>query len=1103
MPSTNQCIGSHYDELKHRVFYFNYNSAGYNGIYIYDVKANTITPLLISYVDSTEDLFGFDPKYPIPSVNILYRTEEDGDILYWTDRLNRPMKLNIKEAIDKVYGTDWKKEYLTVARKMPLLSAQCQYSDDSSRNINTLKNKVYQFRYQWVYKDDTKSCWSPWSKLFAPANVDTLSNEINPTKNNVIYVDMPSVGGDIKEVRIGARHSIVDAFSDTFWVDTLTTAEFNALTSTVSGLKRYNFYNTEAYPFIDKSEDAFLFDYVPVKANAQELLNGNVLIYGGITEGVTFDVPFTNNEISLPYVELVANAGGGSSSDKLTTSVEDKQPSSPPYSNESYYIYLTGTPDIGDVINLNISMYDTGGQTHYASASVSYTVQAGSTTLAAIQSALVAAINANTTVQAFRITAAPNSSPLGVKLTGSTYTSNGTQFTKILNVSHSVVWVNPPSNGTTNEVNTAIYKHKSTYRFGLVYFDEFGVTNGVVTASNMNVNTPEIYPPSETTIPLVGTSSPTIPAITFSLTHTPPSWAKYFSFVRTNNLSISDFKNIKTNSTFLDGTEYGYLDITNYNNNTSGWPVYEFKKGDRVRVLGKYDGYATVKDYPILDLLTIKPGTSDVGHFIKVPYDNSTDVTANWLMSQWGTVGNNEFSIEVYSPSVNADPNSDLQLFYEFGESYEIYTDVNGNRSHKGATQNQVRGTGAQPALYTFKRGDVYSRQRLNYMWIVDQSVSDNYSSKVIGNGRSFVKDQYAKQIYYPTTVRYSLEYQPNTSINDTNRFLSGNLDEYDREKGAIQRLKTRGRQMRIFQSRACGVAPILQNMLQTADGNTVVSQSTEILNKIQYYQGDYGIGEQYCSLACSTQADYFIDPILGAQIRLSNDGMTSLTETYKAHFFLTEKLSKYQKTNYADNFGNGGYAKVLGIYDIFEEEYVACLQGSATDLPEYTIAFSETRNAYSSFYEYYPEWIESAGNLLISWKNGELWTHNNTSAYANFYGTQYSPSIKLIFNENQNIKKHYNTITTLGNTTWVAPSNGDINTNMNQQSKLLQSDFKVRDDKYHAAFKRDANSTGGIYNGNVLKGSWLELNLKPVNPQSLVDLYYVELGIQQPLNNR
>ncbi len=131
------------------------------------------------------------------------------------------------------------------------------------------------------------------------------------------------------------------------------------------------------------------------------------------------------------------------------------------------------------------------------------------------------------------------------------------------------------------------------------------------------------------------------------------------------------------------------------------------------------------------------------------------------------------------------------------------------------------------------------------------------------------------------------------------------------------------------------------------------------------------------------------------------------------------------------------------------------------------------------------------------------MWTHNNSTAYANFYGVQYNPSIKIVFNQNQNIKKHYNTITTLGNTTWIAPSQGDIKTNLGQQSKLVQGDFRIKDDKYHAAFKRDDLSIGGLLNGNVLKGSWIELNLTPVNPQNLVDLYYIDLSIQQPLNNR
>jgi len=98
-------------------------------------------------------------------------------------------------------------------------------------------------------------------------------------------------------------------------------------------------------------------------------------------------------------------------------------------------------------------------------------------------------------------------------------------------------------------------------------------------------------------------------------------------------------------------------------------------------------------------------------------------------------------------------------------------------------------------------------------------------------------------------------------------------------------------------------------------------------------------------------------------------------------------------------NLVNGGYAKILGVYDVFEEQFTTCMQGSADSgnpITEMTFSFYEPKNHYTSFYDYYPEWICNAGNLIITWKNGELWTHNNTSSYSNFYGTQYNPSIRV-----------------------------------------------------------------------------------------------------------
>lgn len=1227
MPSTNQCIGSHYDELKQRVFYFNYNSSGYNGIYVYDMKTNAIQPLLISYVDSIEDIFGFDPKYPIASINILYRTEEEGDILHWTDRKNRPMKLNILEALvsGKTYGSNWKKSYLTVARPMPLKSPVCSYNDDSTKSTNNLRNKLYQFRYRWVYKDNTKSTWGPWSKMFAPLNADTLANDSVQTKNNRIDVSVNTGGKDCYKIEIAARHNIGSAFTDTMLITTLDKAALGISNDT---LYVYNFYNDSSYSYIDKTEESLLFDYSPKTANAQELLNGNILAYGGIKEGNTFD-----KKLDVSFVSsTIANAT--TTSLQITQTNSTYQYSSCALSRNA--ILFTFGGQLTDVISVSLNVNyvfplpeppNGPGGTQTLSKTANYTIVGGD----AIQSVLTA-------LKAQFNSAGSN---FVAVITGDGYTCSTLPANSIL-VSASQGGSNMETHGTYNivrssaaatDVSNSVYKSGSRYSFGMVYFDEFGVTNGVVTTDGFNVVAPE------GSVDTLGTAAISIPKFTLSINHQPPSWAKSFSFVRSDNLSISRFYPIVSENAVRgtgDYVDYMYFNIDKYQKNTTGLRLYEFQKGDRVRILGRKgsvspsptDSYI-IREYAVIDLAdgtSTQPwdatATDSNVTWIKIPYDST-------VMSTYDTSGSPDyFYLEVYSPFSYS--TTDNKIFYEFGENYAITTDVNGNLVHEGQIQSQVSGTSSllqipnstitatpvvqsgnlfvgtykykfefvyangssvpsastsvvtvtgstkvnltnipttygttitgviarkvyrtevngsdykllvtfnddttttyqdniadsslgalmpQPAIYEFIRGDVYQRTRIDpttiaTLYIIDQSVSSKYDSLIVDKGRAFVVDPYAKETYFPTTIRYSLDYQQNTNINNTNRFRPENLDEYDRQRGDIQRLVTRGRQLRVFQNRGCGMAPIYQNVMQTADGSDVVTQNAAVLNKIQYYQGEFGLGDQYCSLASSAQADYFTDPVIGAQVRLSNDGLTSLTEIYKAHYYLNDKLTKYQKktsggTPLPDKFGNGGYAKILGVYDVFEEQFTTCLQGSADStnpITEMTFAFSETRNCYVSFYDYYPEWICNAGNLIITWKNGELWAHNNTTTYSNFYGTQYSPSIKLVFNDHQNIKKHFNTITTLGNTTWVAETQGDINTNLGQQSKLIQSDFRVKDDKYHASFKRDALSTGGLYNGNVLKGTWLEMNLKPVNPQNLVDLYYIELSILQPLNNR
>lgn len=744
---------------------------------------------------------------------------------------------------------------------------------------------------------------------------------------------------------------------------------------------------------------------------------------------------------------------------------------------------------------------DIGSGIEDISTTVSLTVVAGRNTQQLVEADLKTAVNANTTLSSWNIASYTTTlqlvdpDPEFTNKRGLKFGTTPTGTTWVTDLSYSYVYAGGgglPADPTG--VNTACYKHKSRYSFGLCYFNEYGVTDGVITSDSLKVITPEILSSD-----LSGTQL-TVPLIQFNISHQAPSWAKYFSFVRTTNLTCSDFKSIITLTTYKDvGAGYAYLDITDFQTNKNGWEAYSFLKGDRVRIIGLKNGVSSVNDYAVLSLSL----SSELGFtgaladkiWLKIQYDSST-------MLNFGTAGYNNYYIEVYTPTLSA--SDENQVFYEFGETYPIIENGS-NRYHTGMTQSQ---TASQPAIYKFIRGDIYTRLRQSIpsnLWILDKSMSDKYGSKVDGNGRPFVQDPYAKQTYFPTLVRYSLEYQAGTSINQTNRFYAANFDEYDREKGDIQRLKTRGRQLRVFQNRACGVVPILQSLVQTADGNGVLSQSAEIINKIQYYLGEYGVGTQFCSLASSGQADYFSDPVRGCQVRLSGDGITPISELYKGHFYFNPLLVKYNKER--NNITGQGKAKIIAFYDQFNEEFVTCMQESSGTAPDKTVAktvgFNEFRNSYTSFYSYSPEWISTAENLVVSWKNGVLYTHDNTTNYANFYGVQYKPSITLIFNQYEQLKKRYNTMTMLCNKAWIPDTNGDITTNLGQSSSLAITDFLYKDDKLHAAFKRDASSTGGLYNGNVLKGNWLRVNLKPVNGNEFVNLYYIEVINLEPFNNR
>ena len=1282
---TNTCIGSFYDQQKQRVFFFNHNSNGNNGIYIYNTIAGTIQTLFLSNTHSSGDILGFDPNSPITSINIIYNDEYkvaldiDGDVIYWVDSLGRPSKLNIDRRLQGVYSS-YTRTDIDVAKAPPAMPIKCAYENDLNTVNNNLKNSLFQFIYRFVYDDGEKSVWSTGSEIPLPLFSENQDVAADPKKNSRINIYFSTGDQTVRKIELAVRRSSNGVVSD---YGLITSIDKTASSIQSNKVSNYLFYNNSVLTPIDKAEQILLQDYVPQKAKAQELLNGTTLIYGGVTEGYnavtstdfTYTTNTTNGFQNVNGLLFLATQAGVASYGNAT----------------SIEVVLTGAGTNDSGTNIPTTVTSANGATF----NIYLMSPAGVANLINYTSATD---NINTILTGLASSATSiglTTSIVGNKLTISDATIAYWLQASVVNTTNAAAAFS--STYKTNVLSAAI--SSSSYRFGVVYYDDKGRTNGVVNSDSLKVTTARFNADNN------------YPYVNISINGVPPAWAYYYNVVRTENLTYNKnlswvtnraFYNPETYSTSSTASRIVYLGIGNmiqYNEEieaTSGYVSYDYNEGDRIKFLGRISSTGSRvdfnsgadKDFEIVGV-DVNPNINGYiaeGTYIKIKYPQSyidsdfqffkaTDtgvVVPTILLAE----DFQNYKIQIYNLK---QPAGDTQPYYEIGKQFAIGLPTQANRYHVGSEQSQRRGTipSPQPAQVYVNSGDNFFRYRnvpigssysfsagpytqndnngngdrfstiVINVWkpdntpytidttayeiksqvfpysscslaaanfpniatpeylfrnksasdmtvrvrgtlkastitaksqylvlhakivdavgatiqtiiqrgtisttnteyefpfdakikvpvgsrmflitecspatsnsllvgafgiqvdvlknaeitVIEDSFSDKFKLNLSANSRPLIYDENAVNAYYPTLVRYSLPKEPGTNINNTNRFYPANMDEYDRQRGDIVRLKVRGSQMKVFQKRGCGMVGVLQNMLFNADGSGNLSQTNDIINKINYYQGDYGIGNLATSLTSSSNADYFVDPIRGYQVRLSADGMTPISAIYKAQYYITNLATKYaiERTGTLT-----GKAKVLGVYDFNEEEYVAVFQGYSGQ-PNVTIGFNEYRNSYTSFYDYAPEWITSAEGNVISFKNGQLYVHDSTT-YCNYYGSQYKPSVTLVFNDVETIKKRYNTMTLLANKVWAPDTNGDIATNLGQSSSLQSTDFIAKDDKWHVAFKRDASSTGGLYNGNVLKGGWAQIKLKPVNGNEFVNLYYIELSILEPFYNR
>lgn len=89
---TSLCLGSCVDEARNRIFFFIWNSHNDHSIFCYDIGASTMYGVL--YDSQVTGGLGFSKSYRIDR-----NCKVVGDLLYWTDNLNPPRRINTEAAI--------------------------------------------------------------------------------------------------------------------------------------------------------------------------------------------------------------------------------------------------------------------------------------------------------------------------------------------------------------------------------------------------------------------------------------------------------------------------------------------------------------------------------------------------------------------------------------------------------------------------------------------------------------------------------------------------------------------------------------------------------------------------------------------------------------------------------------------------------------------------------------------------------------------------------------------------------------------------------------------------------------------------------------------
>lgn len=570
-------------------------------------------------------------------------------------------------------------------------------------------------------------------------------------------------------------------------------------------------------------------------------------------------------------------------------------------------------------------------------------------------------------------------------------------------------------------------KSGGIYKYGIVYEDEHGRSCGVVPVGTLRVpfHTDEgTYLPKQ---------------MRFSVQGLPPIWAHRYRIVRTKNAFHLAHKHIPVGEVIyaripfsatqptivdFDSNEQTHILLrieTKLPPDTVAFPLlvmfrdtvqsgYRAKFGDRVRYVLDEAGNAVFGDRT-LEVKVDGEYVDGEKYYVVVPYtDIFREVKQGWLF-------------EFLTPKTFPE-----EIYYETGVSLPILSAGLSDRRHKGITQDEINGFGAQPATGPVLSGDTYWRLRSFSlansagMVIVTENQSPSEEDDDIWEdiGRARIYDPNQGEVFHYNRLRISGLYVPDSLINNLSSFGTQDFQHLNRLFGPIKWASLVHNVMLCVCEFKAQPVYVAKDRLLDLSGQSIVGRTAAILNIADETVPDAGTVNPE-SIVVEDGRAYWWDERNGKVWRYGGNGVQDISTGLSAYF--RQKGDERKFIISPQNIVHAGYDRVGKMYALTFTEGTYSLpgDGGSANASGDTVMFREGAG-WKTFLSRTPNAWGRIGNQMLFWiaGNGHI-MYGHPSSHCVFASVASDAVVKFVVNQEPFVMKDWKNLRVLANRLWEA----------------------------------------------------------------------------------